>query len=77
MEEERIILGYHAEIDHAKLGISITAFIRITVQGEVLKRAIAIAERLDAVLECHRVTGTDSFSDESGGFLHRTTAGVV
>lgn len=61
MEEEQIILGYHAEIDHEKLGISITAFIRITVQGEVLKRAIATAERLDSVLECHRVTGTDSF----------------
>ena len=41
MEEEGIILGYHAEIDHGKLGISITAFIRITVQGEALKRAIS------------------------------------
>ena len=60
MEEERVILGYHAEIDREKLGVSITAFIRITVQGEVLKRAIATAEKLASVLECHRVTGTDS-----------------
>lgn len=61
MEEERIILGYHAELDRAKAGMSITAFIRISVQGEALKNAIAVAETLDEVLECHRVTGTDSF----------------
>src|SRR5579864_483772 len=47
MEEERIILGYHAEVDRAKAGMSITAFIRISVQGEALKRAIAVAETLD------------------------------
>src|SRR5262249_44491109 len=61
MEEEQIILGYHANLDRAKVGMSITAFIRISVQGEALKRAIAAAERLDEVLECHRVTGSDSF----------------
>lgn len=61
MEEEHIILGYHADLDRAKIGMLITAFIRISVQGEALKKAIAAAERLDEVLECHRVTGTDSF----------------
>jgi Lrp/AsnC family leucine-responsive transcriptional regulator len=61
MEEQRIILGYHADVDRAKVGIPITAFIRISVQGEALKKAIAAAESLDEVLECHRVTGTDSF----------------
>ncbi len=61
MEEERIILGYHAEVDRAKAGMAITAFIRISVQGEALKKAVAVAEMLDEVLECHRVTGTDSF----------------
>lgn len=61
MEEAGIILGYHAELDRAKVGMPITAFIRISVVGEVLHRIIDVAERLDEVLECHRVTGTDSF----------------
>ena len=61
MEEAGIILGYHAELDGAKVGMPITAFIRISVAGEMLQRIIGIAEKLDEVLECHRVTGTDSF----------------
>jgi Lrp/AsnC family leucine-responsive transcriptional regulator len=61
MEEAGIILGYHADVDHSKAGMLITAFIRISVVGEALQRVIRIAETLDEVLECHRVTGTDSF----------------
>lgn len=36
MEETGIILGYHAQLDGAKVGLPITAFIRISVVGEVL-----------------------------------------
>ena len=61
MEESGIILGYHAELDRSRVGMPITAFIRISVVGEVLHRIIDVAEGLDEVLECHRVTGTDSF----------------
>ena len=61
MEECGIILGYHAKLDPAKTGMPITAFIRLSVLGDLLFRVIAIAEKLDEVLECHRVTGTDSF----------------
>jgi Lrp/AsnC family leucine-responsive transcriptional regulator len=60
MEEAHFILGYHAEVDHGRLGLAITAFVRLNVQGQVLKHAITAAESLDAVFECHRVTGTDS-----------------
>jgi len=60
MEDTGIILGYHAELDAAKVGMPITAFIRISVVGELLQRIISIAANLDEVLECHRVTGTDS-----------------
>src|SRR5258708_18568405 len=61
MEESGIIKGYHADLDFAKVGLPITAFIRISVLGEALQRVIAIAEQLDEVMECHRVTGNDSF----------------
>lgn len=61
LEESGIIRGYYADLDGPKVGMPITAFIRLRVLGEVLHRAIAVAEQLDEVLECHRVTGTDSF----------------
>jgi Lrp/AsnC family transcriptional regulator, leucine-responsive regulatory protein len=61
MEDAGIILGYHAELDRARVGMPITAFIRISVVGEELKHIISIAEELPEVIECHRVTGTDSF----------------
>ena len=61
LEEAGIILGYYAELNRAKVGMPITAFIRISVVGEGLKHVISIAEKLDQVIECHRVTGTDSF----------------
>src|SRR6267143_3746505 len=40
MEDSGIILGYHAELDAAKVGMPITAFIRISVVGELLQRII-------------------------------------
>ena len=61
LEEAGIILGYYAELNRAKVGMPITAFIRISVVGDALKHIISIAEKLDQVIECHRVTGTDSF----------------
>lgn len=61
LEEAGIILGYYAELNRSKVGMPITAFIRISVVGEGLKHVISIAEKLDQVIECHRVTGTDSF----------------
>lgn len=61
LEEAGLIVGYHAELNHSKLGLPITAYIRLSVVGEALHNMIAVAENLDEVLECHRVTGTDSF----------------
>jgi Lrp/AsnC family leucine-responsive transcriptional regulator len=61
LEESGVILGYRADLDPVKVGMPIKAFIRLSVTGNLLHRVIGIAERLDEVLECHRVTGTDSF----------------
>jgi Lrp/AsnC family leucine-responsive transcriptional regulator len=61
LEEARVITGYHADLDLAKIGMPIVAFIRLSVVGEALHHMIEVAQQLDEVLECHRVTGTDSF----------------
>jgi Lrp/AsnC family leucine-responsive transcriptional regulator len=61
LESDGIIRGYRVEIDRAKLGFGIEAFIRIESEGEkchALQRNIAA---LPEVLECHRVTGEGSY----------------
>jgi Lrp/AsnC family leucine-responsive transcriptional regulator len=61
MEEAGIISGYQAEIDLSKIGYNILAFIRVSVVGNFMPRIMKVARDMPEVLECHRVTGADSF----------------
>jgi Lrp/AsnC family transcriptional regulator, leucine-responsive regulatory protein len=61
LEDAKIIKGYRAEIDAAKIGLPITAFIRMSIVGVEFKQIVKIAEDSSEVLECHRATGGDSF----------------
>jgi Lrp/AsnC family transcriptional regulator, leucine-responsive regulatory protein len=61
LEDAKIIKGYRAEIDPAKIGLPITAFIRMSIVGVEFKQIVKIAEDSSEVLECHRGTGSDSF----------------
>ncbi|MDQ3800143.1 MAG: Lrp/AsnC family transcriptional regulator [Acidobacteriota bacterium] len=61
LEDAGIITGYRAEIDAAKVGLPITAFIRMSITGVDYSRIIEVAEGAPEVLECHRGTGGDSF----------------
>jgi Lrp/AsnC family leucine-responsive transcriptional regulator len=61
MEEAGIIIGYHADIDPLKVGMPITAFIRMSVVGDVFNKITALVKTLPEVVECHRGTGADSF----------------
>lgn len=60
LEESGVIAGYSAQIDATKVGLPITAVIRLNAsQG----RGTELDERLASlpeVLETHRVTGTES-----------------
>jgi Lrp/AsnC family leucine-responsive transcriptional regulator len=61
MEDAGIISGYHAEINVAKIGLPITAVIRMSPSpGERCTRFTAFVQEVPEVLECHRVTGSDS-----------------
>jgi Lrp/AsnC family leucine-responsive transcriptional regulator len=58
LEEQKIITGYHATLDHKRLGNDITAFIVVTVDssrhyGSFLEHA----NNLDEIMECHAITG--------------------
>ena len=61
LEDAHIITGYRAEIDAAKIGLPITAFVRMSISGVDYSRIIEVAEKTKEVLECHRGTGGDSF----------------
>jgi len=62
MEDSGIITGFRAEIDPARIGLPIAAFIRISVVGDVFARIARVVRDMPEVIECHRGTGADSFT---------------
>src|SRR5271166_1247293 len=62
MEDAGIITGFRAEVDPAKIGLPITAFIRISIVGDVFNSVARSVVSMPEVLECHRGTGADSFT---------------
>lgn len=61
LEETGIIAGYRAEIDTKKVGLPITAFIRMSVSGNVTERITNLVREQPEIIECHKGTGGDSF----------------
>jgi Lrp/AsnC family leucine-responsive transcriptional regulator len=63
LEKLGVIRGFHADISLEQLGMPILIFVRLSMAGpEPLVRAFQqqVKKWLE-VLECHRVTGSDSF----------------
>jgi Lrp/AsnC family leucine-responsive transcriptional regulator len=62
LEQAGIITGYAAQVDPAKLGIDITAFIGVNIEHPKYFEDFArIVLRMPEVLECHRVAGQESY----------------
>jgi Lrp/AsnC family leucine-responsive transcriptional regulator len=61
LEEAGLITGYRAEVNPEKLGLAVTAFIRLFTTAKEYPRFLALAETLPEVLECYHVTGGESF----------------
>lgn len=61
MEDAKIITGYRVEIDTAKVGFPVTAFLRMSITGVDYSKIIETVKDSKEVLECHRGTGGDSF----------------
>jgi Lrp/AsnC family leucine-responsive transcriptional regulator len=61
MEEEGIIIGYRAQVDPAKVGRAVRAFIKVSVAGDKLAKFVAVGRKVPDILECHRVTGAESY----------------
>lgn len=61
LEAHGVITGYHATVDAKRLGLDITAFIRVTVDGSAHYPAfIETVTDLAEVLELHSITGEGS-----------------
>jgi Lrp/AsnC family transcriptional regulator, leucine-responsive regulatory protein len=61
MEECGIIRGYHAQVDLGSIGYPITVFVRLKMAPERYTKFKHAVASLPAVLECHHVSGEDSF----------------
>lgn len=61
LEENHVILGYRTLVDPARVGLPVRAFVKVTVAGDRLAKFAALVRNLPEVLECHRVTGAESF----------------
>lgn len=61
LEEAGLIIGYQAVIPPEKLGCPIQVFIRLHTTSEKYPKILALVESMPEVLECHHVTGDDSF----------------
>ena len=60
LEEAGVITGYRAELDLARIGRPIIAFIRLVSPPVPASLAVLLRDAPE-VLECHRVTGTESY----------------
>ena len=61
MEEAGIITGYRLEIDPEKVGLPITAFVRIATSSGRSPQLDALVKEYPEIVECHLITGPDSY----------------
>jgi Lrp/AsnC family transcriptional regulator, leucine-responsive regulatory protein len=61
MEDAGIIRGYRADVGLDRLGLGVTAVIRISAPEEKCPALKAAIQALPEITECHHVTGTDSY----------------
>ncbi len=61
LEERGVIRGYRAELDLASLGRTVQVYLRVVVQPRDYARFKKTIEAMDEMLECHHVTGEESF----------------
>jgi Lrp/AsnC family transcriptional regulator, leucine-responsive regulatory protein len=67
MEEAGIIAGYHAEVNLAKVGLPVLAIIHLeSIGGQSCSYAVSQVINIPEVVECYRVTGSDSIIVQVG-----------
>jgi Lrp/AsnC family leucine-responsive transcriptional regulator len=60
-EDRGVITGYRAQLDPAKLGLTLEVFLRVQVPPKEYAKFQTHVARQPRVLECHHLTGAESF----------------
>lgn len=60
LERRGVVQGYRAVLDPEVLGVPVLAVIRVNARADAVKRIDEIVLDLPEIIECHRVTGSDS-----------------
>jgi Lrp/AsnC family transcriptional regulator, leucine-responsive regulatory protein len=61
LEQEEVILGYHARLNPRKLGMALSAVIRVRPAPRQLQDVGQLAQRTPEVVDCRRITGEDCY----------------
>lgn len=61
LEQEKVILGYHARLDPRALGLSLSAVIRAKPGPRQLHLVGELAAKTPEVVDCRRITGEDCY----------------
>jgi Lrp/AsnC family leucine-responsive transcriptional regulator len=61
LEDNGIIGGYRADINVAKAGLPVRAFILVAAGGQPGEALVDFARRRPGLLECHRLAGSASY----------------
>lgn len=61
LEESGVIQGYHARLAPQKAGYTLSAMVGITVPQPYKKKLLDLLGSMPEVMECHHVTGADSY----------------
>ena len=64
LEKTGIIESYHAHLNHAAIGLGVSTFVKVTLNGhnkETINRFANEIQKVDEVVECHHTTGSADF----------------
>ncbi|MGI3783817.1 MAG: Lrp/AsnC family transcriptional regulator [Janthinobacterium lividum] len=61
LRQAGVIAGWRLEVDAEAIGLPITAYARAKPGPGQLARLAALAQQVEEVTECHRITGDDCF----------------
>ena len=61
LEDDDVILGYHARLNPRAVGLALSAVIRIRPAPRELHEVAALARSTPEVVECRRITGDDCY----------------
>ena len=61
LEQEQVILGYHARLNPRALGLALSAVIRVKPGPRQLHQVGELAQKTPEVVDCRRITGDDCY----------------